>query len=44
LSNKEGKIAAIIGTGAFNNYFNVIGTIGIIGFYHLNGNKSEVKA
>ena len=43
-SNKEGKIAAIIGTGAFNNYFNVMGMIGIIGFSHLNGNNREVNA
>jgi hypothetical protein len=37
-------MAAIIGTGAFNNYFNVTGTIGIMGFYHLKGNSRDVKA
>ena len=38
------NIPAINGTGAVRYYFIVIGTIGKITFYHLNGNTNDMNA
>lgn len=37
-------IPAKKGTGAVKYYLMVIGTIGIVTFYHLNGNTKDMKA